>query len=54
MDASTVAVIEQYIFDAWDAGMTGDEVLRYVCSMSCQPRFEVELVLNELIDRMTK
>lgn len=46
--------IEQFILEAWDSGMTGDEVINYVCYMSSRPRFEVEDVLNNLIRRMSE
>lgn len=48
------AVIERYILQAWDFGLTGTEVVTYVQYMSSIPSFEIETVLQELIARMSE
>jgi hypothetical protein len=47
-------VIERYILQAWDLGLTGTEVVTYVQYMSSIPSFEIETVLQELIARMSE
>ena len=47
-------VIERYILQAWDFGLTGTEVVRYVQYMSSIPSFEIETVLQDLIARMSE
>ena len=47
-------VIERYILQAWDFGLTGTEVVTYVQYMSSIPAFEVEPVLQDLIARMSE
>ena len=47
-------VIERYILQAWDLGLTGTEVVTYVQYMSSIPIFEIETVLQELIARMSE
>lgn len=54
MNESTVAVVEQYIFEAWDQGLTGSELINYVCYMSSQPSYVVETVLDSLAKRMVE
>jgi hypothetical protein len=53
MKESAVAVIEQYIFEGWEKGLTGSELIKYVCYMSSQPSFYVEEVLDSLAKKMT-
>ena len=48
------AVIERYILEAWDLGLTGTEVIQYVQYMSSIPVFEIEPVLENLIARMSE
>lgn len=48
------AVIERYILDAWDFGLTGADVVKYVQYMSSIPAVEIELVLQNLIARMSE
>ena len=48
------AVIERYILDAWDFGLTGADVVTYVQYMSSIPVFEIEPVLENLIARMSE
>lgn len=48
------AVIEQYILEAWDQGLTGIEVVTYVQYMSSIPAFKIEPVLENLIARMSE
>jgi hypothetical protein len=47
-------VIERYILEAWDKGLTGADVVRYVQYMSSIPSFEIEPVLQNLIARMSE
>ena len=47
-------VIERYILQAWDFGLTGTEVVTYVQYMSSIPSFEIEPVLQDLIARMSE
>lgn len=49
-----VALIEKYILEAWDEGLTGDDVLSYACAMSNQPNFVVKPVLDAMIGRFTE
>ena len=53
-DMDDRAVIERYILQAWDLGLTGTEVVQYVQYMSSIPAFEIEPVLNNLIARMSE
>jgi hypothetical protein len=53
MKESAVSVIEQYIFEGWEKGLTGSYLISYVCYMSSQPSFLVELVLDSLVKKMT-
>lgn len=46
--------LEQFILEAWDDGLTGDDVVSYVCYMSARPRFEVEDAIETLIRRMSE
>jgi len=48
------AVIERYILEAWDKGLTGTDVINYVQYMSSVPVFEIEPVLQNLIVRMSE
>jgi hypothetical protein len=48
------AVIERYILEAWDQGLTGADVVTYVQYMSSIPVFEIEPVLENLIARMSE
>lgn len=48
------AVIERYILEAWDQGLTGADVVKYVQYMSSIPIFEIEPVLENLIARMSE
>ncbi len=48
------AVIERYILEAWDQGLTGADVVTYVQYMSSVPVFEIEPVLENLIARMSE
>jgi hypothetical protein len=48
------AVIEQYILEAWDADLTGADVVTYVRYMSGLPAFKIEPVLQNLIARMSE
>ena len=48
------AVIERYILEAWDQGLTGTDVVTYVQYMSSIPIFEIEPVLENLIARMSE
>ena len=48
------AVIERYILEAWDQGLTGIDVINYVQYMSSVPSFEIEPVLQNLIARMSE
>ena len=47
-------VIERYILEAWDQGLTGTDVVNYVQYMSSIPSFEIEPVLQNLIARMSE
>jgi len=47
-------VIERYILEAWDTGLTGTDVVNYVQYMSSIPSFEIEPVLQNLIARMSE
>ena len=47
-------VIERYILQAWDFGLTGTDVVTYVQYMSSIPVFEIEPVLQNLIARMSE
>lgn len=49
-----VALIERLILEAWDNGLTGEYVLKYVCAMSNQPAFIVQPVLDAMIGRMSE
>jgi len=53
-DMDDRAVIERYILEAWDKGLTGAEVITYVQYMSSIPSFEIEPVLENLIARMSE
>ena len=53
-DMDDRAVIERYILQAWDFGLTGVDVVTYVQYMSSIPVFEIEPVLNNLIARMSE
>jgi hypothetical protein len=53
-DMDDRAVIERYILEAWDQGLTGADVVRYVQYMSSIPSFEIEPVLENLIARMSE
>jgi hypothetical protein len=48
------AVIERYILEAWDQGLTGIDVINYVQYMSSIPSFKIEPVLQDLIARMSE
>jgi hypothetical protein len=48
------AVIERYILEAWDLGLTGTYVVAYVQYMSSIPFFKIEPVLQDLIARMSE
>jgi len=47
-------LIERYILEAWDLGLTGTDVINYVQYMSSVPVFEIEPVLQNLIARMSE
>jgi hypothetical protein len=47
-------LIERYILEAWDKGLTGVDVVQYVQYMSSVPVFEIEPVLQNLIARMSE
>jgi hypothetical protein len=47
-------LIERYILEAWDLGLTGTDVVTYVQYMSSVPVFEIEPVLQNLIARMAE
>ena len=53
-DMDDRAVIERYILEAWDLGLTGVDVVTYVQYMSSIPVFEIEPVLQNLIERMSE
>jgi len=53
LDDYLVKEIERYVFEAWDMGLTNNDVISYVCSMTCQPSFHVEPVVMSLIHRMS-
>jgi len=53
-DMDDRAVIERYILEAWDLGLTGTGVVNYVQYMSSIPVFEIEPVLQNLIARMSE
>jgi len=53
-DMDDRAVIERYILEAWDLGLTGTDVVTYVQYMSSIPVFEIEPVLQNLIARMSE
>jgi len=53
-DMDDRAVIERYILEAWDTGLTGTDVITYVQYMSSIPVFEIEPVLQDLIARMSE
>ena len=53
-DMDDRAVIERYILEAWDQGLTGSDVVTYVQYMSSIPVFEIEPVLQNLIARMSE
>ena len=53
-DMDDRAVIERYILEAWDLGLTGVDVVTYVQYMSSIPVFEIEPVLQNLIARMSE
>ena len=48
------AVIERHILDAWDLGLIGADVVKYVQYMSSIPAVDIELVLQNLIARMSE
>ena len=48
------AVIERYILEAWDQGLTGADVVEYVEYMSGISVFKIEPVLQNLIARMSE
>ena len=49
-----VALIERLILEAWDDGLTGDDVVSYVSAMSSQPYFVVKPVLDAMIGKMSE
>jgi hypothetical protein len=49
-----VALIERLILEAWDSGLTGSDVVSYVCAMSSQPAFVVQPVLDAMIGKMSE
>jgi hypothetical protein len=51
-EESTVSIVERYIFKAWEEGLTGADVINYVCTRTALERYVVENVFNALIDRM--
>jgi len=53
-DMDDRAVIERYILEAWDLGLTDTGVVNYVQYMSSIPVFEIEPVLQNLIARMSE
>jgi len=53
-DMDDRVVIERYILEAWDQGLTGADVVTYVQYMSSIPSFEIEPVLQNLIARMSE
>jgi hypothetical protein len=53
-DMDDRAVIERYILEAWDQGLTGIDVMNYVQYMSSIPSFKIEPVLQDLIARMSE
>lgn len=54
MSDTNVSVIEQFILDAWDKGLSGANVLNYVCAESSLSASIVEPVLDDLIERMAE
>lgn len=52
MDETTL--IESYILEAWDKGLTGTDVVPYVQYMTSLPAFKIEPVLQALITRMSE
>jgi len=52
MDETTL--IESYILEAWDKGLTGIDVVPYVQYMAGLPAFKIEPVLQALITRMSE
>jgi hypothetical protein len=53
LDEGLVKEIERFIFEAWDMGLSGNDVIGYACSMARQPSFHVDPVLKNLIERMS-
>lgn len=53
LDESLVKEIERCVFEAWDMGLTGNDVVGYVCAMTRQPSFHVDPVIHNLIERMS-
>ena len=54
MSDTNVSVIEQFILDAWDKGLSGANVLNYVCAELSLNASIVEPVLDDLIERMAE
>jgi hypothetical protein len=53
LDEGLVKEIERYVFEAWDMGLAGNDVISYVCAMARQPSFHVQPIIKNLINRMT-
>jgi len=54
MSSDAVQNIERLIFEAWEVGMSNDDVINYVVKNMTISRDIVETVLEDLINRMTE
>lgn len=52
LDDGLVKEIENFIFEAWDMGLAGNQLMNYVCAMARQPSFIVDPILKDLVNRM--
>ena len=46
------ALIERYVFEAWDLGLTGADVVEYVRSATQQPSSKIKTTIENLMRRM--
>ena len=52
-EESTVSIVERYIFEAWNSGLSGADLISYVCARTALEAYVVENVYNAIIDRMS-
>lgn len=52
LDENLVKEIEKFVFDGWDMGLVGNDLVSYVCAMTRQPSFHVDPVIKSLMNRM--